>query len=146
MNLVPRRVLTTVLVAMALAASTLVLVGGATSAAEAAWSRPGSLVHYKLCKQSVDGGEAWLFRSRVRKHADTEDARAWLAVYRKGDRIAGRKTGWLDDGGVETFRVRVRRAPTVRLVVSQEAGDLDSDLGTSAEAVLLKPKRVKSCG
>jgi hypothetical protein len=138
----PRSALTTVLVALALAVSTL---GVTSTAAEAAWSRPGELVKYRVCR--ADGpGDTWVFTSRVRKYFRTPDARASLSAYADDERVARWRTGWLDRGEVRISRVRVTRSPGVRVVVSQEAGDRDSAIGTSAESTVLRPRRIQRCG
>ncbi len=137
----PRSVLTTALLALALAAPT----AAVTSApAEAAWSRPGDLVKFRVCKTRV--GDTWAFRSRVRKYARTPDARASLAAYAGDERVARWRTGWLEAGEVEISRVRVARSPELRVYVSQEAGDRDSDIGTTREAMVLDPRRIRKCG
>ena len=86
----PRSVLTTVLttglVALALAASTLVV---APTAAQAAWSRPGDLVKYRVCKTGA--GDHWILTSRVRKYWRTPDARASLSAWSGGRASA---TAW----------------------------------------------------
>lgn len=141
-DFMPRSALTTVLVALALAASTL---GVTTTAAQAAWSRPGELVKYRVCR--ADGpGNTWVLTSRVRKYYRTPDARASLAAYAADERVARWRTGWLDRGEVQISRVRVRRSPEVRVVVTQEAGDRESDIGTTAESLVLKPRRIQRCG
>lgn len=137
----PRSVLTTVLVALALAASTLAI---APTAAQAAWSRPGDLVKYRVCK--TGGGDHWVLRSRVRKYWRTPDARASLSAYAGNERVGRWRSGWLERGEVEISRVRVAKSPKVRVVVTTEAGDRDSDIGTASESMMLKPKRIKRCG
>lgn len=137
----PRPVLTTALVAFALAASTLVIT---PSTAQAAWSRPGDLVKYRVCKTAA--GDQWVLTSRVRRYARTPDARASLSARAGDERVARWRTGWLDRGEVEISRVRVERSPKVRVLVTTEAGDRDSDIGTASESVLLTTKRIKRCG
>ena len=139
----PRSFLSTSLVSLALAASGLAV---AAPAADAAWSRPGELVKYRVCKDTVDGGDTWAITSRVRRYYRTPDARAGLEV-RTGSRTEARRgSGWLDRGEVWVSTVRVARSPRVRVVVWQEAGDRDSVIGTAAEAVELRPQRIRRCG
>ena len=136
----PRSSPTTALVALALAASTLV---AAPTAAQAAWSRPSEIVKYRVCK--TGSGDQWVLTSRVRRYWRTPDARASLAAYAGDERVARRRTGWLDQGEVEVSRVRVTRSPKVRVYVTTEAGDRESDIGTTRESVLLEPRRIKRC-
>jgi hypothetical protein len=82
----------------------------------------------------------------VRRYARTPDARASLSAHSGTERVARWRTGWLDRGEVEISRLRVEKSPKVRVVITTEAGDRDSDIGTASEAVLLKPKRIKRCG
>lgn len=138
----PRAVLARGLVALVLALTTV----PAATAAHAGWSRPGDLVTYRICKQSTADGERWVLRNRVRKPAGTPDARASMSVHRKSRQVARRTTGWLEGDEVATYRVRVRKGRSVRIYVQQEAGDRDSAEGTSAEAVVLKPRRIAHCG
>lgn len=140
--LVPRKLLSTTLVTLALAATGL----SVTTPAEAAWTRPGDLVKYRLCKVSADGGDTWVFTSRVRRYYATPDARAGLTVLNGQRQVARWRTGWLDRGEVELSRVRVERSPKVRVVISEEAGDRGSDTGTTAQARVVDPRTVRRCG
>ncbi len=142
-ELMPRPNLSTSLVALLLAASSLAVT---STAAEAAWTRPGDLVKYRVCKANDPGSDVWVFRSRVRKHFRTPDARASFSAYSGNQRVALWRTGWLDRGEVEVALVRVRKSSGVRVYISQEAGDRESSIGTSLEAVALKPGRVRRCG
>ncbi|MFD1946589.1 hypothetical protein [Nocardioides aestuarii] len=137
----PRTVLTTVLVALALAASTPAVT---PTAAQAAWSRPVDQVSYRLCKTGA--GDHWVLKSRVRKYWRTPDARASLSAWSGHERVARWRTGWLDRGEIEISKVRVAKSPRVRVAIATEAGDRDSDIGTSSEAALLRPRRIKRCG
>ena len=142
-DLVPRSSVSTLLVSLALAASGLAVT---SPAAEAAWSRPGDLVKYRVCKTSVDGGDAWALTSRVRRYYRTPDARAGIEVQRGSRTVARWGSGWLDRGEVRVSTVRVAKSPKVRVYVWQEAGDRDAVTGTAAEARVLRPSRIRRCG
>lgn len=132
-----------------LIAGALLAAGGLTmtaAPASAAWSRPGDLVKYRLCRASVDGGDQWRFVSKVRRHAETPDARAGLRIYSGNDKIAHWRTGWLDESETQILRIRIQKSPKVRLEVWQEAGDLDSNIGTAWELTVIKPRRIRRCG
>lgn len=138
--LMPRTLFATVLATFAL------VVGGLVSApAQAEWSKPGELTRYRLCRAPADGGDAWRFVSKVRKYAGTPDARAGIAVYAGSDRKARWSSGWLKKGEVQVGIVRVKKSPEVRVYVWQEAGDRDSSVGTAAETVRIKPKKIRRC-
>lgn len=139
----PRSSVSTLLVSLALAASGLAVT---SPVAEAAWSRPGDLVKYRICKTSVDDGDAWAFTSRVRRYHRTPDARAGLEVVRGSRTVARWGSGWLDRREVRVSTVRVAKSPTVRVRVWQEAGDQESVTGSAAEARVLRPGRIRRCG
>jgi hypothetical protein len=137
------RTASTGLVSLALAATGVVVTGPPASAG---WSFPGDLVKYRVCRHGSADGESWVFRSRVKLRAGSKDGRGTIAVYRGDDRVARWSSGWLDAGEVQISEVRVRKSPKVRVFITQEAGDRDSDIGTSAESNLLKPWRIRHCG
>lgn len=143
MILVPRKLLSTTLVSLAMATTSLAVT---TPAADAAWSRPADLVKYRLCKTTVDRGDTWVFTSRVRRYHATPDARAAISALSGNRRVAHWRTGWLDRGEVEISRVRVPTSPQVRIVIEEEAGDRDSDIGTTAQATTVDPRDVRRCG
>lgn len=136
-----RKLLTTALAAFALLVSGLVL----SAPAQAEWSRPGDLTRYRLCRASTDSGDAWRFVSKVSKRAGTPDARTGIKVYVSDKRVARWSSGWLQKGETQISTVRVRKSPKVRVEIWQEAGDLDSPIGTALEVTLLKPNRIRHC-
>ncbi len=115
-------------------------------AADAAWSRPADLVKYRVCKDSVDQGTRWAFTTRVRRYYRTPDARASISAFSGSRQVARWDSGWLDRGEVQISTVRVKKSPKVRVYVQTEAGDLSSDTGTSAEGIVLKPRKIRRCG
>lgn len=137
----PRQFFATVLATFALLVGSLVL----SAPAGAEWSHPGDLTKYRLCRASADGGDAWRFVSKVRKYASTPDARAGIQVHAGPDRVARWSSGWLKKGEVQISAVRVKKSPKVRVTVWEEAGDLDSSIGTAAQAKVLNPKRIRHC-
>jgi hypothetical protein len=137
----PRNLVTTVLATFALIAGGLVL----AAPAQAEWSRPGDLTKYRLCRASADGGDAWRFVSKVRKYAGTPDARAGIRVHSGSDGVARWSSGWLKKGEVEISVVRVKKSRKVRVWIWEEAGDLDSPIGTAAQGTVIRPKRIRHC-
>lgn len=131
-----------------LVAGALVAVGALTvtaAPASAAWSRPGDLVKFRICRAPADGGDQWRFVSKVRRYAETPDARAGLRIYSGNEKVARWRTGWLDEGETQILRIRVEKSRKVRVEVWQEAGDLDSNIGTAWEMIVIKPKRIRRC-
>jgi hypothetical protein len=137
--------LSAVLLALATTAAGLVVTVGAAPA-EAGWSDVSGATRYHLCKAATPSAQGWVFRTRVRKRAATDDARAGIVLY-TGDRRRQRwGSGWLDDGEVARGRVRVKRTRQVRVHVWQESGDVDSPLGTALESESLRARDVERCG
>ncbi len=137
------RVVSTTVLSLALATTGL---AATTSAAEAAWSRPGDLVKYRVCRDTTASGDHWVFTSRVLRYHRTPDARASISVHTGNRRVARWRTGWLDRGAAEVATVRARKAPGVRVVLTMEAGDRDSDIGTASEGYVLRPSAIRRCG
>lgn len=136
----PRTVLIAV-AGLALVLAGLVIAGPA----QAEWSRPGDLVRYKVCRTAAHGGEYWKFHSSVRRQPGTSNARAGIRLLH-GDQARARwSSGWLDRGEVQVSKVRIRKSPKVRVHIWQEAGERDSQIGTSATATLLTPKQIRHC-
>lgn len=123
------------------------LIGAPVLAAPAGaeWSEPGDLTRYRLCRASADGGDTWRFVSKVRKYADTPDARAGIQVYAGDDRVARWSSGWLRKGEVQISVVRVAKSPQVRVHVWQEAGDRDSSIGTALQLTVIEPRKIRHC-
>ncbi|MEJ7795198.1 MAG: hypothetical protein WKF50_06575 [Nocardioides sp.] len=137
----PRKLFTTALATFALLVGGLVL----SAPAQAEWTRPGDLTKYRLCKASTDGGDSWRFVSKVRKRAGTPDARAGIDVFVADKRKAHWSSGWLEKGETQISTVRVKKSPKVRVQIWQEAGDLDSPIGTALEMNVLKPHKIRHC-
>lgn len=113
--------------------------------AHAAWTDAGDFTDYRICRTATPSGEGWKFVSRVRKDDDTPDARVGLVlrdrVHQRRDRW---RSGWLGD---ETARgtARIRKGPRVRVQVWEEAGDLDSPIGTAVQVTVYKPRQIRRC-
>lgn len=129
----------------ALVTFALLAVGLAATPAQAAWSRPGDLTKYRVCRASVDGGDGWRFVSKVRRYAHTPDARAGIRVYSGHEVEAHWSSGWLTRGETEIWTVRVPKSKRILVQIWQEAGDRDSSIGTATEITVLKPKKIKHC-
>jgi len=137
--------LSAALVALAMLGAGLVVALAATPA-HAGWTDASGLTHYRVCKKPTPSANGWIFVSRVRKPADTEDARAGIVLHHDGDRRQRWSSGWLDDGERERGRVRSKRSGQLRIHVWQEAGDLDSTLGTAQQAEVFRARDIKRCG
>ena len=135
---------TAALTALAMVAITLV-VTLAASPAHAGWTDVSGLTTYRLCRAPTPSGQGWVFTSRVRKRADTADARAGVVLVEDGQPRQRWSSGWLEDGVRERGRVRIARTRGVRLQVRQEAGDRDSAVGTATELRVLRPREVRHC-
>ncbi|MGZ5405387.1 MAG: hypothetical protein ACXWDL_12115 [Nocardioides sp.] len=136
----PRTWYATALTTMALVVSGLAL----SAPAQAGWSRPGGLTHYRVCRAATGSGDTWRFVSRVHQRGSA-DARAGIRVDRGEKRRATWSTGWLDTGETKISTVRVLKAPGVEVTIWQEAGDRDSSIGTAMEAIVLKPRQIRHC-
>jgi hypothetical protein len=140
-----RSTLTAAWIACATAvASTVVTLGAAP--AQAGWTDVSSMTRYAICKEATPSARGWIFLTRVRKRAGTEDARAGLVLHVDGERRQRWSSGWLRDREVERGWVRARQRTRVRLHVWQEAGDRDSMIGTALERRVLRPGQVDRCG
>ena len=137
----------TFLTALALFASLALLLAGLALAtpAQAAWSRPGDLTDYRVCRTTTDGGDSWKFISKVRKYRETKDARAGINVYRGKQRREHWSSGWLKQGETEIAVLRVDKARKVRVQIWHEAGDRDSSVGTALEVSVLRPGKIRHC-
>ena len=113
--------------------------------AQAGWTHASGVTKLHLCRTASPAGKGWVFRARVKKYADTEDARAGITITHRGQARQRWNSGWLDDGEVERGEVRTPRSRRVRLHVWQEAGDLDSPVGTALQAAVYRPGQIKRC-
>ncbi len=136
----PRHLITALMTFSLLASGLLV-----ATPAQAAWSRPGDLTKYRVCRAAADHGEAWRFVSKLRRYASTPDARAGIRVYTANKLDARWSSGWLDQGETQISTLRVPKSKKVRVQIWQEAGDTDSSVGTAAELTVLKPKKIRHC-
>ena len=137
--------LSAALVALAMLGAGLVVALAATPA-HAGWTNASGMTHYRICKEATPSANGWIFVSRVRKRAGTEDARAGIALFHDGDRRQRWSSGWLDDGERERGRVRNKRSGQLRIHVWQEAGDLESNLGTALQAEVFRARDIERCG
>jgi len=137
--------LSAVLIALAtLAAGTVVALGAAP--AQAGWTDVGRMTDLRICKEATPSARGWVFLTRARKRAGTEDARAGVSLRVGGERRQRWSSGWLKDHEVDRGWVRYRRAGRVRVHVWQEAGDRDSGIGTALEREVLRPRQIERCG
>jgi hypothetical protein len=137
--------LSAALVALATTAAGLVVTLGAAPA-QAGWTDVSGPTRYRICKEATPSAKGWTFLTRVRKRARAEDARAGVVLH-AGDRRRQRwSSGWLDDGEVARGQVRIKRTRGIRIDVWQEAGDVDSPVGTALVAARLRPRDVERCG
>ncbi len=114
--------------------------------AQAGWSDVSGMTRYRICKEATPSAQGWIFLTRVRKRAGTDDARAGVVLY-AGDRRRQRwGSGWLDDGEVARGKPRIKRSQGIRVHVWQEAGGVDSPIGTALEAEVLRPRDIERCG
>lgn len=133
------------LLALATTATGLVVTLGAAPA-QAGWTDVSGTTRYRICKEATPSAKGWIFLTRVRKRAGTEDARAGAVLY-AGDKPRHRwSSGWLDDGEVARGQVRIKRQGRIRVHVWQEAGDVDSPIGTALERAVLRPRDIDRCG
>lgn len=137
----PRQMITTALATMALVVGGLVL----STPANAGWSHPGDFTNYRLCRAPAEGGDVWRFVSKVRKGSDAPDVRAGIQVNAGKKRVARWSTGWLEKGELQISTVRVVKSPKVRVTIWEEAGDLDSPIGTAMQATVIKPHDIRRC-
>lgn len=113
--------------------------------AQAAWTDVGDFTDYRICRSATPSGNGWKFLSRVRKDDDTPDARVGMVLRdREHQRRARWRSGWLDDEPARGA-ARIRKSPQVRVQVWEEAGDLDSPVGTAIQATVYKPRQIKRC-
>ena len=142
---IDRARLSAALLTLAMAAAGLVVTLGATPA-EAAWTDVGGMTRYRICKEATPSAQGWIFVTRVRKRAGTDDARGGADLY-VGDKRRHRwRSGWLGDGEVAQGRLRAQRGRGLRIHVWQEAGDQQSAIGTALERRALRPRDVDRCG
>src|SRR5918995_1297888 len=80
-------------------AGTVVALGAAP--AHAGWTDVSGMTRYKICKEATPSARGWIFLTRVRKRAGTEDARAGLVVHVDGERRQRWSSGWLRDREVD---------------------------------------------
>ena len=137
--------LSAVPIALATLVAGLVVTLGAAPA-QAGWTDVGAMTHFRICKEATPSARGWVFLSRARKRAGTEDARAGMALHVAGKRRQHWSSGWLGDREVERGWVRYQRTGRVRIQVWQEAGDRDSGIGTALEREVLRPRQVERCG
>lgn len=113
--------------------------------AQAAWSKVGDFTDYRICRTGTPSGNGWKFVTRVRKDADTPDARVGVVLRdREHQRRARWRSGWLDDDPARGA-ARIRKSPQVRVQVWEEAGDLDSPIGTALQATVYEPRQIRRC-
>ena len=136
---------TAALLALATLAAGLVVAVSAAPA-HAGWTDVSGMTSYRICKQAAPSGRGWIFLTRVAKPAGTEDARAGVQLYRRGELRQRWSSGWLRDREVDRGWVRAKRFGRIRLHVWQEAGDRDSGIGTALEREVLKPSDIELCG
>jgi hypothetical protein len=113
--------------------------------AQAGWTNASGPTRFHVCRTATPSGQGWLFRARAKKRAQTEDARAGMLVHHRGQARQRWASGWLEDGEAERGTVRTPRSRRVRLHVWQEAGDLDSPVGTALQAVVYRPRQIEHC-
>ena len=113
--------------------------------AQAGWTNASGITQYRICRAPSESGRGWVFVSRVRKRADTADARAGVMIRDDGQRRQQWRSGWLDDGEAERGTVRIRRSRGVRLHIWQEAGDRSSPVGTALETAVYRPRELRHC-
>jgi hypothetical protein len=136
-----RKFLAAVIGAWALVVSSVLV----APAAHAKWTDVGGSLDFRICKKSVDDGRFWRIRARVGKPDGIEDARGGIELYRR-DLLRDRwRSGWLADDQVRRGRARVHKARSVRVVAWEEAGDLDSPVGTALQTRVFKPRRIRHC-
>lgn len=143
MGTISTRVIAATLALAAVALSLAVMLVAAP--AHAGWTDASGPTRLDLCRTAMPSGEGWLFRARVKKRAWSEDARAGMVVYHRGEARQRWASGWLDAGEVERGEVRTPWSRRVRLHVWQEAGDVDSPIGTALEASVYRPRQIKHC-
>lgn len=114
--------------------------------APAAWTDASGLTSYRICKRSTPAARDWIFVSRVRKRAGSEDARAGVVLHHDGHPRQRWSSGWLADGERERGDVRIERSGTVRIHIWQEAGDRGSDIGTALGTEVLRARDIERCG
>ncbi len=137
--------LSAVPIALATLAAGMVVTLGAAPA-QAGWTDVGAMTHFRICKEATPSAKGWIFLSRARKRAGTEDARAGVTLHVAGKRRQHWSSGWLKDREVERGWARYQRAGRVRVHVWQEAGDRDSGIGTALEREVLRPRQIERCG
>ena len=142
---IDRTRLSAALVALTMTVAGLVVALGAATA-QAAWTDVSGMTRYRICKESTPSAKGWVFLTRVRQRAGSDDARAGAVLYEGDERRQRWRSGWLDDDEVHAGRLRITRGPGVRIHVWQEAGDPDSSIGTALEREALRPRDVDRCG
>lgn len=140
----PRTHVTATSLAGAVASALLTTVLTAVPAG-AAWTDVGDFTDYRICRAATPSGQGWKFVSRVHKDDDTPDARAGVVLRDRAHQRRDRwRSGWLED---KTARgtARIRKSPQVRVQVWEEAGDLDSPVGTALQVTVYKPGQIRRC-